>query len=91
MYEITQSEPELWTVGYRRPDTGRWEPESDHGTPREARERAHQLNGVEAEYVYLQSEPTLWTVGEFIANRFEPVSDHGSPDEAAAEVIKLNA
>ena len=44
MYVYIQSEPELWTVGFYRPD-GTWEPESDHGSPEEAEERVHYLNG----------------------------------------------
>lgn len=40
-----QTEPTLWTVGFTRPDTERWEPESDHGSPHEARSRAAYLNG----------------------------------------------
>jgi len=39
-----RSEPGLWTVGFYRPD-GRWEAESDHGSPDEAAERVHYLNG----------------------------------------------
>jgi hypothetical protein len=39
-----RSEPQLWTVGYYRPD-GKWASESDHGSPEEAAERVHYLNG----------------------------------------------
>jgi hypothetical protein len=97
MYYAKQTESALWTVGFERylkgvpADRPRWEPESDHSTEREAKQRAHLLNGVERRYVYLQNEPELWTVGELIYERFEPVSDHGSRAEAAAEVIRLNA
>jgi hypothetical protein len=42
VYQRTESR--LWTVGYYRPD-GKWEPESDHGSPKEAAERVHWLNG----------------------------------------------
>ncbi len=38
-----RSEPGLWTVGWYKGDT--WEPESDHGSPDEAAERCHYLNG----------------------------------------------
>lgn len=41
-----QTEPTLWTVGFYDPD-GKWHPESDHGTPGEAAERVHYLNGGE--------------------------------------------
>lgn len=34
----------LWTVGYYDP-SGRWQPESDHGTLEEAAQRVHYLNG----------------------------------------------
>lgn len=39
-----RSESQLWTVGFHRPD-GRWEPESDPGSPDEAARRGHYLNG----------------------------------------------
>lgn len=39
-----RSEPQLWTVGFYRPD-GKWESESDHGSPDEAAARVHYLNG----------------------------------------------
>ncbi len=43
-YVYIKSEPKLWTVGFYDP-SGRWNPESDHGTPKEAAERVHWLNG----------------------------------------------
>jgi hypothetical protein len=39
-----RSEPGLWTAGYYKPN-GKWEPDSDHGTPEEAADRVHFLNG----------------------------------------------
>lgn len=39
-----RSEPQLWTVGFYRPD-GSWEPDSDHGSSEEAAQRVHFLNG----------------------------------------------
>lgn len=44
MYVYIRSESQLWTVGFYRPD-GRWEPESDHGSPEAAAKRVHYLNG----------------------------------------------
>lgn len=44
IYHYVQSEPGLWTVGYGKPGVD-WEPESDHGTVREAAARAAWLNG----------------------------------------------
>ena len=41
-----KSEPQLWTVGFYRPD-GKWEPESDHESADAAAERVHYLNGGE--------------------------------------------
>ena len=38
------SQPGLYTVGFYRPD-GKWEPESDHGSPESAAERVNYLNG----------------------------------------------
>ncbi len=44
MYVYIKSEPQLWTVGFYHPD-GSWQPESDHGSPEDAAERVHWLNG----------------------------------------------
>jgi len=44
MYVYIESEPNLYTVGFYRPD-GIWEPESDHASREEAGERVHYLNG----------------------------------------------
>lgn len=89
-YTVLHTEPSLWTVGFRKPD-GEWEPESDHGSERDAKVRAHHLNGVEAEYVYIRSEPGLWTVGSYYGGTdWTPDSDHGSETEAAARVMELN-
>lgn len=43
-YQYIRSEPQLWTVGFYKPD-GRFEPESDHGSPAEAAARVRWLNG----------------------------------------------
>jgi hypothetical protein len=83
-------EDRLWTVGVELPWNGAWEPESDHGSEREAKQRAWLLNGIEARYAYWRSEPGLWTVFDG-ANGGEPESDHGSEADAANEVIRLNA
>lgn len=44
VYVYIRSESQLWTVGFYRPD-GRWEPESDHGSPEAAAKRVRYLNG----------------------------------------------
>jgi hypothetical protein len=44
MYVYIKSQPELWTVGFYKPD-GKWEPESDHSDAEEAAERVAWLNG----------------------------------------------
>jgi hypothetical protein len=44
MYVYIRSEPQLWTAGFYKPD-GKWEPESDHGSPDEAAGRVAWLNG----------------------------------------------
>lgn len=44
MYVYINSEPGLYTVGFYKPD-GKWEPESDHGSKKEAADRVHWLNG----------------------------------------------
>jgi hypothetical protein len=43
MYVYKRTEPTLWTVGHY--DGGQWEPESDHGSEREAADRVTTLNG----------------------------------------------
>jgi hypothetical protein len=43
-YVYQRSEPTLWTVGYYTP-SGRWEADSDHGSPAEAAESVAWLNG----------------------------------------------
>lgn len=44
MYVYIKSEPNLFTVGFYKPD-GKWEPESDHSTREEAANRVAWLNG----------------------------------------------
>lgn len=44
MYTYIKSEDSLWTVGYYDPK-GKWQPESDHDTPKEAADRVIVLNG----------------------------------------------
>ena len=43
-YVYIQSEPGLWTAGFYDP-SGKWQPESDHTSDRDAAERVHYLNG----------------------------------------------
>ncbi len=43
-YVYINTEPSLWTVGFYDPN-GRFEPESDHSSTKEAAERVHYLNG----------------------------------------------
>ena len=40
----TSFETGLWTVGFYNP-SGKFQPESDHGSPDAAAERVHYLNG----------------------------------------------
>lgn len=47
MYVYINSEPGLWTVGYYMPN-GKFDPESDHGSIKEAADRVHYLNGGKA-------------------------------------------
>jgi hypothetical protein len=44
MYVYIKSEPNLWTVGFYKPD-GEWVAESDWSSSEEAAERVHYLNG----------------------------------------------
>jgi len=46
MYVYIKSEPQLYTIGFYDP-SGKWQPESDHGSIKEAAERVHYLNGGE--------------------------------------------
>ncbi len=92
-YDVRSFEPGLWTVGFLRPDTGKWEPASDHDSREDAWERADWLNGHDDSgdvYVYIRSEPDLWTVGLFYAGTFDPRSDHATEAEAADETAALN-
>jgi len=43
-YVYWKSEPQLWTVGYYRPDGSR-ETDSDHSLKEDAAARVHYLNG----------------------------------------------
>jgi hypothetical protein len=43
-YVYVRSEPNLYTVGYYSPD-GRWHPDSDFSTQKEAGKRVIELNG----------------------------------------------
>lgn len=44
MYVYIESERNLWTVGFYRPD-GEWVSESDHSKREEAAKRVRYLNG----------------------------------------------
>ena len=44
MWVYIQSESQLWTVGFYKPD-GKFMPESDWGTKEEAARWCHYLNG----------------------------------------------
>lgn len=90
-FTVVASDSEfLWTVGFTRPDTGRWEAASDHSSPSDAEDRADHLNGDGNGMVYLRSEPRLWTVGYYVGKVFEPISDHDTEDDAARECARLN-
>lgn len=44
MYVYIRTESQLWTVGFYDP-SGKFIPESDHGSPEEAAKRVSYLNG----------------------------------------------
>lgn len=44
VYILTETNPDLWTVGFYDPN-GQWHPESDHACKEEAAQRAAWLNG----------------------------------------------
>jgi len=44
MYVYIRSEPQLWTVGFYKPN-GEWVPESDHSSRDGAAKRVAWLNG----------------------------------------------
>jgi hypothetical protein len=93
MYVYIRSEPSLWTVGdYWGND--KFEPRSDHDSPKEAAEETAQLNASQYDgtsFEVLQTEPRLWTVGFYKpSGKFEPESDHDSPTEAKRHASWLN-
>lgn len=44
MYVYIQTEPNLWTVGFYKPD-GKWYSETDYTSPKAAADRVSYLNG----------------------------------------------
>jgi hypothetical protein len=65
-YEVVQSEPERWTVGFRLPYTEDWERDSEHESAEAANERAGWLNGpLDAGMVYRRTAAGAWTTGFF--------------------------
>jgi hypothetical protein len=92
-FEVLQTEEELWTVGFRRPGTGTWEPICDHDSEEEADEQVKLLNGVvQWPILYMRTEPGLWTTGSFdLGGRWEPIDDHGTWYAAEAQVVEMNA
>lgn len=90
MYVYIKSEPNLWTVGFYKPD-GEWESESDHGSSEEATERVHYLNGgqrMKTEIVYCDN------CGEYLGDRVVGqlyrfgkliLEEHKCPKEIAGE------
>ncbi len=44
MYVYIRTEPNLWTVGFYKPD-GKFEPDSDHASRENAAARVNYLNG----------------------------------------------
>ncbi len=77
-YEYKRTEENLWTVGTYS-GGGVWGPESDHGSPEEAAERARYLNGGNA--TVSQSEITLELCDalEWLVNLASGVSKFGGP------------
>lgn len=92
-YVYIRSEPGLWTTGSYN-DDGRWFPEADHGTEREAAERTAELNKQDQDggsYDYVRSESSLWTVGfDGPDGSWVPESDHSSASEADRRANWLN-
>lgn len=60
-----KSEAEIWTVGFYDP-TGKFHPESDHLTPKDAAERVHYLNGGKKEPITRDAGATLLEVALFL-------------------------
>lgn len=60
----------LWTVGFYSP-SGEWQPESDHGSPEDAADRAAYLNGSTDKL-----RPVVNEVAAMLA-RFDTPSDAG--------------
>jgi hypothetical protein len=55
MYVYIESEHNLWTVGFYKPD-GNWNPESDWPTTKEAADRVHWLNGGDSNEVHSRQD-----------------------------------
>lgn len=45
MHTMRKSEPDLWTVGYYRPESGEWMPLKDFSTQTDAAKWVNYLNG----------------------------------------------
>lgn len=90
-YRAINTEPGLWTVGFRIPYTETWETDSDHGSEGEAQSRADWLNGLGRGFVYRRTEPLLWTVGRYGSFKtWNPLADFADREEAAQSVAQRN-
>jgi hypothetical protein len=65
-YVYIKSEPELFTVGFYKPD-GKFEPESDHKSEADARDRVTELNGGGAMQLNM-ANPRFIQVGQQLIN-----------------------
>ncbi len=78
MYEYKRTEENLWTVGTCS-GSGVWAPESDHGSPEEAAERARYLNGGNTTVPQSEIVSELREALEWLVNLASGVSKFGGP------------
>jgi hypothetical protein len=79
-YVYVRSEPTLWTVGFYQPN-GRWEPDSDHGSAKEAAARVRWLNGG----AYADAEAQTLVAVRDLVERWD--ADRSAFPDGAASVL----
>lgn len=87
-YVYIQTESQLWTVGFYKPD-GQFEPESDHSSTEDAATRVHYLNGGGADdcdqSIAKKTETNPPTSIELYGKRLEAIGRGKYPYECRAK------
>lgn len=84
-YVYKRSEPQLWTVGYYTP-AGKFDPESDHSTEREASDRVRYLNGGTLATYATDADPANSTK-ELLVTAIESLGDTKTTDNALVNAL----